>query len=69
MNVSETSIQVGKEQEGAASDGYMKALDSLIADGMNPRKARRYLDSIAKRSLKKAIKNGKKNKNAAITNV
>lgn len=42
----------------AVSDGYQKALKELIeVRGMNPRKARRYLDSIARKKVKKIMKN------------
>lgn len=47
--------ETNDENEG--SNGYKKAYDELMAiGGFSPRKARRYLDSIAKRNLKKHMK-------------
>ena len=47
--------------EKAFSDGYKKAYDDLTQNkGFSPRKARRFLDSIAKKNLKKFMK-GKNN--------
>ena len=41
----------------AKSDGYQRAFDDLTKNqGFSPGKARRYLDSIAKRNLKKFLK-------------
>lgn len=49
-----------EDQEQAFSNGYMKALDKLLKQGYKRRKAIRYLDSVAKRNLKKFIKKTKK---------
>lgn len=49
-----------EESKESFSEGYQKAYEKLLSEGMNPRKARRYLDSIAKRNLKKVIKKMKK---------
>jgi len=41
----------------AKSDGYQRAFEDLTKNkGFSPGKARRYLDSIAKRNLKKFLK-------------
>ena len=50
-----------EESESSFSDGYKKAYEELLSKGMNPRKARRYLDSIAKRNIRKFVKGVKKN--------
>lgn len=43
--------------EAGASKGYQIAYDDLIASGnYSPRKAKRYLDSISKRKVKKVMK-------------
>lgn len=43
--------------EKAFSEGYKKALDDLVQNrGYSPRKARRYLDSIAKKNIRKFMK-------------
>lgn len=50
-------VQTGEE---AISDGYKNAYKELIEKrGYSPRRARRYLDSIAKRRVKKFVKNHK----------
>ena len=55
-----TAAPLGSENgEKAFSENYKKALDSLLADGWQPRKARRYLDSIAKKNMKKFMKQNK----------
>jgi hypothetical protein len=59
--MSESEPIVDDSGEQAFSDGYTKAYKGLLEQGWNPRKARRYLDSIAKRNLKKYIKGIKKN--------
>lgn len=47
--------------EKAFSEGYKKAYEDLVQNkGFSPRKARRYLDSIAKRNVKKFMKGQKK---------
>lgn len=59
-NIVEESDEVS-EQNQAISDGYKKAYEELTQTrGFSPRKARRYLDSIAKRNVRKFMK-GKKN--------
>ena len=46
--------------EKAFSEGYKKAYEDLVQNkGFSPRKARRYLDSVAKRNVRKFMK-GKK---------
>lgn len=52
MNANTEPIQTDGEK--AISDNYMKMYDELVKNkGFSPRKARRYLDSIAKRNIKK----------------
>lgn len=48
-----------ENKEQVISDGYKKALEDLLADGWNKRKATRYLDSIARKNYKKFIKKHK----------
>lgn len=51
-----------EQQDEAVSNGYQKAFEELTQQrGYSPRKARRYLDSIAKRNLKKFMKGRKTN--------
>lgn len=53
-----------EDQEQAFSENYKKAYDNLMAQGgYSPRKAKRFLDSIAKKNLKKFLKGVKKNGN------
>ena len=53
-------MNISNEQgDNPISDGYKKAFDELISQGYTQRKARRYLDSIARRNLKKFIKKSK----------
>lgn len=54
-----TDLPMVEGEENAASEGYQKAYKEMLEAGWNPRKARRYLDSIAKRNMKKFIKNNK----------
>jgi hypothetical protein len=53
------------EDEQAFSENYKKAYDELIKQGYPARQARRYLDSIAKRNLKKFMK-GRSNANRRV---
>lgn len=53
-------VTIGNEGDGASSEFYEKALAELMSQGMQRGKARRYLDSIAKRNLKKFMKKAKK---------
>lgn len=48
-----------ESQENAFSEGYKKAYESLLAQGYQPRKARRYLNSLATKKIKKFMKNNK----------
>jgi hypothetical protein len=54
-------IEAGVEdQEKAFSEGYKKAYEDLTQNrGFSPRKARRYLDSIAKKKVRKFLKGQK----------
>jgi hypothetical protein len=48
------------DQEKAFSEGYKKAYEDLTQNkGFSPRKARRFLDSVARKNIKKFMK-GKK---------
>jgi hypothetical protein len=50
-----------EDEEKAFSDGYQRAFEDLTKNqGFSPSKARRYLDSIAKRNLKKFLKDRNK---------
>jgi polyhydroxyalkanoate synthesis regulator phasin len=52
----EPEIQDSSE-ESELQDRYNKRVDDLVArGGYSPRKARRYLDSIAKKEVKKFLK-------------
>jgi hypothetical protein len=49
--------EIVESEETVSSDGYKKAYDDLMESGRyTPRKAKRYLDSIAKRNMKKQMK-------------
>lgn len=50
-----------EESESSFSEGYKKAYESLIQQGYPPRKAKRYLNSIAKRNVKNFMKKVKNN--------
>lgn len=45
-----------EESKQSFSEGYNKAYQELLAQGYQPRKARSYLDSVAKKNLKKMLK-------------
>jgi hypothetical protein len=55
----EETKQEEPKQEDAFSEGYKKAYENLLAQGYQPRKARRYLNSIATKKVKKFMKNNK----------
>jgi len=45
--------------ENPVSNGFKKSYNDLLKAGWNPRKAKRYLNSIASRNFKKLMKNNK----------